>query len=104
MTSRRNTFVVPKGLIDDLASLTDKDREAIASFLQKLLDNPYSMVEEAHASGEYFASLILDNRYVLYWSLEYPDNLTLTGPLKIKLLVLKNAAELSRTPSVGESK
>ena len=103
MTSTENTLSLAKGLVEEVAALSKKDTAALISFLEKLRNNPYSMVEEANASGEFFASRVVKNRYVLYWSLEYPDNLSLTGPLKVKVLALQRVAERPRTPSIRES-
>ena len=103
MTSSRNTLVVPEKFLSDFASLSKPEEAALKSLLEKLLENPYSVVKEAQASGDFFASRILNDAY-LYWSLDYPDSLSLTGPLRIKLLALKKVKEPSRPSSATKPK
>lgn len=104
MISSENKLVLAKGLLKEIAPLLEEEKADLISFLRRLQDNPYSELERAHASGEFFASRILKDEYVLYWSLEYPDNLSLMGPLGIKLLALKRVAEFNSVPSIRESK
>jgi hypothetical protein len=100
MSSSKNVFVVAKGLVDDIASLSPKEKAGLWSFLKELQNSPYSVLEQTEASGEFFASLISNNKYALYWSLEYPDNLSLIAPLRIKLLALKRVGEPIRAPAI----
>ena len=98
MSSKANTIQLAQQFSQQIEAMSDDDRRTVVEFIRKLQQNPYSMLQEAQAKGEIFASRLFRNSY-LYWSLEYPDNLSLTGPLHIKILALKK----HRTAIVSET-
>jgi predicted DNA-binding ribbon-helix-helix protein len=92
MSRKTNTVQLAHQFFQQFKAMSDDDRLTVGKFIRRLQLSPYSMLREAQAKGEIFASRLFRNSY-LYWSLEYSDNLSLTGPLRIKVLALEKASE-----------
>ena len=82
MSSKTNTIQVAEQLFQQIEAMSEHDRRTLGEFVRKLQQSPLSLLQEAQAKGDFFASRLFKDSY-LYWSLEIPDNLSLTSPLHI---------------------
>jgi predicted DNA-binding ribbon-helix-helix protein len=102
MSSNTNTIQVAQQFFHQFEAMSDDDQQTVSAFIKKLQQSPYSMLQEAQAQGDVFASRLFKDSY-LYWSLEFPDDMSITGPLHIKILALEKASESHRKRNTVKS-